>query len=346
MIMRYRVLVMLAMLIVASAALGQITIHNTDYSGIGSHYTWGFATNATFDVGQSGTNQIWTFGDHTFGQTGQDDIISPSASPYGALFPTATQAIYRHDPSNPGQHYYEYDRIDQGGVYFLGAQEIGDPYVSPEPQLVNPLPVQYQSTWSGVTLDTLDATPGRVSVLVDSGIVSVDGWGTVQTPYATYPCLRVYGRDWQKSYLNGVVQDAWESGSLEWWNQAGNVVVRVSSSQGASNPNFTSGSLHMIDVPLAIDPARQYSVQYFSVGQNYPNPFNPTTTLPIMLEKNGLVTVDVFDALGRLSSHEVMPMNAGSQSIPIDGSGWASGNYFARVQAGKQRQTVRMQLVK
>jgi hypothetical protein len=84
----------------------------------------------------------------------------------------------------------------------------------------------------------------------------------------------------------------------------------------------------------------------FAVGQNYPNPFNPNTTLPVALARSGRVSVDIYDATGRLVSHAEQELPAGNNALRVDGSRWATGAYFARVTAAGQAQTMKMQLVK
>ena len=37
----------------------------------------------------------------------------------------------------------------------------------------------------------------------------------------------------------------------------------------------------------------------FALHQNYPNPFNPVTTLRYDLPENGIVTITIYDMLGR-----------------------------------------------
>jgi len=72
----------------------------------------------------------------------------------------------------------------------------------------------------------------------------------------------------------------------------------------------------------------------FSVSQNYPNPFNPSTTFQFQIPTTGLVTIKVFDILGRevvTLLNDIKP--AGTYQITWNASAWPSGVYFYRVQS-------------
>jgi hypothetical protein len=67
----------------------------------------------------------------------------------------------------------------------------------------------------------------------------------------------------------------------------------------------------------------------YTLYQNYPNPFNPATIISYQLPKDGVVTLKVFDILGReveslLNSYKT----AGKYSVSFDASKLASGIYF------------------
>lgn len=85
----------------------------------------------------------------------------------------------------------------------------------------------------------------------------------------------------------------------------------------------------------------------FMLGQNYPNPFNPSTKIGFQIADYGLVTVKVYDVLGRevrtlLSEN----LSAGSYEVTFDGSDLASGVYFYRLQSGEFVQTRRLVLLR
>jgi len=70
----------------------------------------------------------------------------------------------------------------------------------------------------------------------------------------------------------------------------------------------------------------------FNLYQNYPNPFNPSTTIKYRLNKEGFVTLKVYDTMGK----EVLLLvnerkSAGEYEINFDASNLSSGNYFYQI---------------
>jgi hypothetical protein len=85
----------------------------------------------------------------------------------------------------------------------------------------------------------------------------------------------------------------------------------------------------------------------FCLAQNYPNPFNHSTTIAYDLPRAGHVSLRVFDLLGReVSALKDGFVKAGSYRVMFDGSGLASGIYFARMDVGKFSQTKKLMLLK
>ena len=71
----------------------------------------------------------------------------------------------------------------------------------------------------------------------------------------------------------------------------------------------------------------------FRLYQNYPNPFNPSTEIAYRVQAPGLVTLRVYDVLGREVATLVEERRAaGLYRVRFDGSGLASGVYFYRLQ--------------
>jgi hypothetical protein len=85
----------------------------------------------------------------------------------------------------------------------------------------------------------------------------------------------------------------------------------------------------------------------YLLKQNYPNPFNPTTKISYNIPKSGLVTLKIYDLLGR----EVVTLvnevkNPGNYVIDFDGSSLSSGAYFYRMEAKDFSDTKKMLLIK
>lgn len=85
----------------------------------------------------------------------------------------------------------------------------------------------------------------------------------------------------------------------------------------------------------------------YSLSQNYPNPFNPSTKINFALSKQGLVTLKIYDVLGR----EIITLvnevkNAGSYTVYFNASEFSGGVYFYRLQANDFTDIKRMMLIK
>jgi DNA repair exonuclease SbcCD nuclease subunit len=81
--------------------------------------------------------------------------------------------------------------------------------------------------------------------------------------------------------------------------------------------------------------------------QNYPNPFNPATTIKYSIAEQGLVSLKLFDILGREIStliNEEKP--AGEYSIVYNASALASGVYFCRLQVNDFTSSKKLILMK
>ncbi|MGP8217625.1 MAG: T9SS type A sorting domain-containing protein [Bacteroidia bacterium] len=76
----------------------------------------------------------------------------------------------------------------------------------------------------------------------------------------------------------------------------------------------------------------QISSPQFSITQNYPNPFNGLTRFNINLVKESTVSIDVINMVGqKMITISPVKMDPGTHAITINGSGFAAGVYFYRV---------------
>ncbi|HVO74028.1 MAG TPA: T9SS type A sorting domain-containing protein [Ignavibacteriaceae bacterium] len=105
--------------------------------------------------------------------------------------------------------------------------------------------------------------------------------------------------------------------------------------------NFISPELKSQSSQIQQNPASYY------LGQNFPNPFNPSTTINYTLAEHGLVTIKVYNLIGKEMTtlvNEEKP--AGNYSVKFDGSSLSSGVYFYIMKAGDFTQTRKFILMK
>lgn len=101
--------------------------------------------------------------------------------------------------------------------------------------------------------------------------------------------------------------------------------------------------------PLSQMPKRSVAVQTptFHLEQNYPNPFNPSTTITYSIPENGVVTLRVYDRIGRMVAELENGMKeSGTHSTLFDARELSSGIYFYRLEMNGQIRTATMTLMK
>jgi len=144
------------------------------------------------------------------------------------------------------------------------------------------------------------------------------------------------------------------SGEYTYWVHLGD----VGSGQVTVEDNFTfnklgecmPGEMSSWDLSgweeINLGDLNQTPLQYH-LEQNCPNPFNPVTNLTYSLPKAGYVKLVVYNLQGREVARLVDGYReTGVHRVSVDGSGWASGVYFAQMKAGSFTQIRKMLLIK
>jgi hypothetical protein len=133
--------------------------------------------------------------------------------------------------------------------------------------------------------------------------------------------------------------------SANWYyytaNTAGNLVV-----------NYLIRAYVSFSATTGVRTTVELNPASFQLGQNYPNPFNPSTSIVYSIPVRGMVTLQVFDILGRsvatlVNTHQ----EAGTYHTQWNGTSEmgslvSSGVYFYRLQSGRYSKTERMLFLK
>ncbi|MBI5403409.1 MAG: T9SS type A sorting domain-containing protein [Ignavibacteriae bacterium] len=85
----------------------------------------------------------------------------------------------------------------------------------------------------------------------------------------------------------------------------------------------------------------------YKLSQNYPNPFNPSTLISYSLPKNGLVSLKVYDILGKEIATLVNEnKNVGIYDVRFNADNLSGGVYFYRIMVNNFTETKKFILIK
>jgi hypothetical protein len=100
-------------------------------------------------------------------------------------------------------------------------------------------------------------------------------------------------------------------------------------------------------LPVGISAVSSEIPTEFKLYENYPNPFNPSTSIQYDIPANSFVKLVVYDITGKevttLVSENIV---AGKYEAVWNGKEFASGVYFARLEAGSYKHIIKMLMVK
>ena len=92
---------------------------------------------------------------------------------------------------------------------------------------------------------------------------------------------------------------------------------------------------------------RQSIPTSFQLEQNYPNPFNPSTTIKYSVPEISFINLSVYNLLGeRVAELVNKTLGAGEYKTDFDATELPSGVYFAKLESGNHKQTIKMILTK
>jgi hypothetical protein len=162
----------------------------------------------------------------------------------------------------------------------------------------------------------------------DKGSSTTTNWTKTYQPSfitdipATYPNHATQSYIFQDSSAL-TVAFAWNSSTAVYavvkYGYSGNVIFTID---------------HGSDRPLHVQNSENENSKIFVLKQNFPNPFNPVTLIKYSIPVQSLVTLKVYDLLGREVAVLVNGYHeAGNYSASFDGTNFASGIYLYKLTA-------------
>jgi hypothetical protein len=192
---------------------------------------------------------------------------------------------------------------------------------------------------------TVDGSTGQVTVIND-----LVGSAPALGPPGDYDLLKSSPRNLTWSWDFGDNKTSSEQNPVHVYMATGNYDVTMSVSDGSNFSTYTRHEYISVTEVVSVD-SEQIPLQ-FALHQNYPNPFNPVTTLRYELPENGLVTITIYDMLGKQQKTLInQTQDAGYKSIIWDatndyGKPVSAGIYLYQIQAGEFVQTKKIVLLK
>jgi hypothetical protein len=100
------------------------------------------------------------------------------------------------------------------------------------------------------------------------------------------------------------------------------------------------------DVLVSINNNEEIPLKY-NLSQNYPNPFNPSTRINYSVVEKGIVTITIYDLLGRKVAGLVNDVKSpGNYEVIFDASKLASGMYIYKMETEKFSASRKMVLIR
>ena len=249
------------------------------------------------------------------------------------------------------------------GVYYLdNTQGTCTPFSTNLPnagvrdlEIFYPLGILRAATYGRGSWETVLFEPLPVQIASFTGLFvnnNVQTFSDVQTNRQSYG-FYVQGRS------NGIV---------EWSDLPNSFVAGHGTTNEPQNYSFThanvangqrqyrlkqvdlDGTVHFTE-PITVSSPTSVTEQVpieFTLKQNYPNPFNPATNIAFSVAQTGRATLEIYNMLGQklLTLFDDIVEPGQYKTVRFDGSSFASGLYFYRLQSGNKSDLKKLLLLK
>ncbi len=156
---------------------------------------------------------------------------------------------------------------------------------------------------------------------------------------------------WEWDFNNDGTVDATDQNPSWLFDSPGDYTVKLTVSNGNTSLSRTRENYITVDNSTGVKETGSALPDKFELYQNFPNPFNPSTkiqySIPRSLSKPELVTLKVFDILGRQTAVLVNQVQSpGTYEVQFDASRLPGGVYFCRIKASGYSDVIKMMLLK
>ena len=295
--------------------------------------------------GPSGSMQTWNFSNATtLGTSNTTNYVSPSSTPYAALFPNANLAIDGTTGTDTSYAYLQNTSLLTQflGIY-IGSQGQAFTFNFSNPQTIMIYPFTYTTSYTDLYAArfTLSPSPGITIAQYINGTMTAlgDAYGTLTTPAGTFSntlrlkmnTLQVDSSVYIGIPLPGTVSTT-HSTSYTWIDGNG-----ASGLFSISNDTIDDGS-----GTLQYGSSASYGTGTAGIKENalvslsaYPNPTTDNATVTFTPNKAGSASVEVMDVSGKRVGYWTIDAQANqSQNLRIQLMTEPAGLYQVRILQG------------
>jgi hypothetical protein len=347
-----RTLIITFSILAFSSSFAQITLTGSDFSNGGDTFRVSKAF-AFFGMDlNAGPNYNWDYSSLSDTYNGQeiDSFIHPSHWPLSLAFAfgfSCNQATYSRTPlldtvGLPIQGVY--NMLNKNSGYFIQrglGLETGSgaiPVPLNPPDIIYTFPVQYGNIDSSNSGFVINQLPGIYYSTSKKRVNTVDGWGTLTTPFGTFSVLRMQSVIQQHDSI--VVDtlglnfgmDVPEVIEYKWLSQAQGIpILKVTASGGIPTEIVYRDSARMlIHVPEISSSSFSFEV--------FPNPTSSQISVTYVLKETSDLVFEIVDLTGRIIFSETyLKQSAGEheQILPLKQI-LVPGNYFLHMRSKQQ----------
>lgn len=121
--------------------------------------------------------------------------------------------------------------------------------------------------------------------------------------------------------VQGVIRDKYTSSGLD-----SAYVILINKNNLSQRDTFFANQSGFFSFLLSEQSERQ-PIKDFYISNPYPNPFNPSINLDVHLPESQTLSVEVYDAIGKLIDKKTFSLSSGKYKIQYEGKG-SAGIYF------------------
>lgn len=133
------------------------------------------------------------------------------------------------------------------------------------------------------------------------------------------------------------------------WVTVNNVAFNTSRNTVSFTQNIAGNYFILTAEQTAVSVKHEKGItpENYSLSQNYPNPFNPATQIRYQIPEDGMVTLKVYDLLGREAAVLINEnQSAGSYSVRFNADNFPSGIYIYELKANGYTESRKMLFLK